>query len=223
LVRVITPRAAHTGTGLMLMAKYGNGFLDSQYENGSDSMLFKMELIYPLSATVDGNPESQKVPQAARDYVGTGITDLGGDKELYRHFFLIENHRNRDDYAGLLSLAKAFSLTGAALESQTRQQMDLDEWMRAFAFEALAGLSDTFHYDNPHNLMIYFRPGDGRALAFLWDMDFCFSRPVKDPFPGTASPNFNKIMGVPANRRAYLGHLDDLITTTYNTAYVSRW
>ncbi len=222
LVRVIAPRAAHTGTGLMLMAKYGNGFLDSQYENGSDGMLFKMELAYPLSATVDGNPESQKVPQAG-EVVGTDITDLGSDKELYRHFFMIENHRNRDDYSGLISLAKAFSLTGTAQESQTQQRMDLDEWMRIFAFEALAGLSDTFHYDNPHNLMLYFRPGDNRGLAFLWDMDFCFSRSVNDPFPGTASPNFNKIMAVPANRRAYFGHLHDLITTTYNTTYMSRW
>ena len=222
LVRIIAPRAAHTGTGLMLMAKYGKGFLDSQYENGSDGMLFKMELVYPLSATLDGNPESQKVPQAA-DVIGTDLTDLGSDKELYRHFFLIENHRDRDDYSGMISLAKALNLTGATLESQTRLRLDPNEWMRAFAFEALIGVSDTFSYDNPHNFMIYFRPADGRALAFLWDMDFCFNRAVSEPFPGAASRNMNKLFALPANRRAYFGHLNDLITTTYNRTYAARW
>src|SRR5438270_373572 len=63
LVRFIAPRTQHTGSGLLLMAKYGDEFLDTQYLNGGDGQEFKLELIYYPLTTTDGSPQSLKLPQ----------------------------------------------------------------------------------------------------------------------------------------------------------------
>lgn len=220
LVRFIAPRSQHTGTGLLLMAKYDDEFLDTQYANGSDGGQFKLELIYYPLTTVDGTAQGAKLPQPD-DVIGTDIRDLGEDKEAYRWNFLIENNRDRDDYAPLITLARAFSLSGATLDLATQQLMDVDEWMRAFAMKSLSGDADTYSQGYPHNLIIYFRPDDGKALAFLWDADFSWTRAVSAPLIG--SDNIGRIISLPNNRRLYYGHLNDLITTTFNTAYMAPW
>ena len=221
LVRIFTPRNAENSTGLLILAKYGDEFLDTQYANGGDGNLFKIELIYSPSTTVNGNVQGAKVPQPD-DVVGTDFQDLGDDKESYRWNFLNENNHVRDDYSQLIALAKSHSLSGAALDARSRQVMDINEWMRAFAFESLAGVRDTYTYDNLHNFVVYFPPGDPKALAFLWDMDFGFVGATGDPLFGSAA-NLQKINQLPANLRLFQWHLLDLINSTYNTAYLSRW
>ena len=134
---------------------------------------------------------------------------LGDDKESYRWNFLNENNHVRDDYSQLIALAKSHSLSGAALDARSRQVMDINEWMRAFAFESLAGVRDTYTYDNLHNFVVYFPPGDPKALAFLWDMDFGFVGATGDPLFGSAA-NLQKIIQLPANLRLFQWHLLDL-------------
>src|SRR5437762_9164832 len=220
LVRFLAPLNQHTGSGLLLTAKYGDEFLDTQYPNGGEGQEFKLELIYYPLSTTDGNPQSPKLPEPDQ-VVGTDIQNRGANKEAYRWFFLIENHRAADDYTPLINLAKTFSLSGSALDGQTQQFMDVDEWMRAFAMKSLSGDVDTYSQGYPHNLIIYFRPEDGRALAFLWDMDFSWTRAVSAPLIG--SDNIGKIISLPNNRRLFYAHLNDLITTTFNTTYLAPW
>src|SRR5258705_9626340 len=99
--------------------------------------------------------------------------------------------------------------------------MDVDEWMRAFAMKTLTGDVDTYSLGLPHNLIIYFRPEDGKALAFLWDMDFSWTREVNASLIG--GDNIGKIISLPNNRRLFYTHLNDLITTTFNTTYLAPW
>jgi hypothetical protein len=204
----------------MLMAKYDDEFLDTQYTNGSEGGQFKLELIYYPLTTVDGSPQNAKLPQPD-DVIGTDIRNLGDEKEAYRWNFLIENNRDRDEYAPLINLAKAFSLSGTPLDAATQQLMDVDEWMRAFAMKSLSGDADTYSQGYPHNFILYFRPEDGKALAFLWDADFSWTRSASAPLIG--GDNIGKIVSLPNNRRLYYGHLNDLITTTFNTTYMTLW
>ena len=173
------------------MAKYGDEFLDTQYLNGSDGKEFKLELIYCPQSTVDGNVQSLKLPQPD-EVIGTDIRDRGNSKEAYRWNFLIENNRDHDDYLPLINLAKTFSLSGSSLDARTQQLMDVDEWMRAFAMKTLTGDVDTYSLGLQHNLIIYFRPEDGKALAFLWDMDFSWTRAVNASLIG--SDNMGRII-----------------------------
>ena len=107
------------------------------------------------------------------------------------------------------------------LDTQTQLFMDADEWMRAFAMKSLSGDVDTYGQGLPHNLVLYFRPEDGKALAFLWDMDFAWTRAVNAPLIG--GDNIGKIISLPNNRRLFYAHLNDLITTTFNTTYLASW
>ena len=220
LVRFIAPLNQHTGPGLLLMAKYGDEFLDTQYLNGGDGQEFKLELIYYPLTTTDGSPQSLKLPQPD-DVIGTDIQDRGNEQEAYRWNFLIENNRDADDYRPMMSLAKAFSLSGSTLDSQSQRLMDVDEWMRVFAMKTLSGDVDTYSQGYPHNLILYFRPEDGKALAFLWDMDFSWTRAVNASLYGGA--NIAKIISLPNNRRLFYAHLNDIITTTFNTSYMAPW
>ncbi len=223
LTQIFAPSSAEDTTALLLMAKYGDVFLDSQYPNGSDGEMYKLELIYYPTNTVDGNPQSPKLPQP--DLVlGTDIQDLGNSAEAYRWNLLKENHVATDNYAPMIALAKAFSLTGPALNTQMQQLMDVDEWMRAVAFLGLIGVNDMFTYGNKHNFIIYVRPEDNKAMAFLWDMDFSFVAATNQAFPGSASPNAYKLITtIPDNLRRYYWHLMDLSDITGNSTYMGQW
>lgn len=220
LVRIIPPRADLTGPVLLILAKYGDVFLDSQFANGSDGDLFKLELIYfPLTTT--GGAEGFKLPQPD-DIVPVRYSDLGTDPEAYRWFFLRENNRDRDDFGRVAGLWKALTLSGTALDEASERLMNVDTWLRAIAFQSLFGMVDTYPYDNPHNFMVYFRPEDGRALPFLWDMDYNFGAGATSPLNRTGA-NLSRLVALPGNLRRYYGHLLDMTQSTFNAAYLGPW
>ncbi len=220
LVHVITPRAQDNSTGLMMMAKYGDVFLDSQYENGNDGDLFKLELIYFPLSTVDGNVQSFKLPNPD-DVLGVDFQELGADQESYRWNYLKENNQGGDRWDQMMAVAKMFSLTGTNIDAPSQRLLDVNEWCRAFAMESLFGIADSYGFGLGHNFIVYTRPEDGKTLAFPWDMDFDFWNSTSAPL--LPSANVTKIFNLPANQRLFYSHLYDLTTTTYNTAYMSRW
>ncbi len=76
-------------------------------------------------------PKSEVVPPvrragaAARRSCRRGVDGWGGDSQI-------------------ILVSKMFSLNGAALDAQSRQLIDVSEWMRALAVESLAGVADTY-------------------------------------------------------------------------------
>ncbi len=112
------------------------------------------------------------------------ISDVGNFKETYRYNFIIKNHRDEDDYSQFIALAKPWSLSGAALDAQTQQLMDLEEWMSAYAIVSLSGVGDMYTFGNNHNQMTYIRSDNHKAIYLPWDMDFSFSRGDNCPSRG---------------------------------------
>jgi len=222
LCQVFAPRAQEDGTGLLILAKYSDEYLDSQYKDGGDGELFKLELIYYPTTTLTGDVQSYKLPDPD-DVKGTDIKDLGNDPESYRWTFLKENATDRNHYAQMVALAKAFSLTGTALDTQMKQLMDVDEWMRGVALISLIGASDIYFNGNSHNAIFYFRPEDGKAMLFPWDMDYAFVQATNVAFPASGSPNSLKLVNLPGNLHAYYSHLYDLSLVTGDAAYMGRW
>jgi hypothetical protein len=222
ICHVLAPRAQENSTGLLILAKYGDVYLDSQYPNGGSGNLFKIELIYYPLSTADGTQQGWKLPQPD-DVLGTDFQDLGNSKESYRWNFLNENNHTLDDYSQMMNVAKTFSFSGDALNAMSQQTLDVNQWMRVFAFESIAGIGDTYGVGGglPHNFMVYIRPDNLKCLALPWDMDFgYYFGPTAALLP---TGNVGKIAALPANQRLFYGHLLDLITTTCNSAYVSRW
>jgi hypothetical protein len=222
LVQVFAPRAQEDSTGLLRMSAFDGDYFDGLFSRGSDGNRYKLELIYYPTTTVNGDPQAPKLPQPD-DVLNVEIQNAGNDPENYRWDFIQENHADADDYSQLIALNKAFSLTGAALETQTTQLLDVDEWMRALAFKAFTGDVDTFTYGLNHNWKVYFRPADGKALGLLWDMDFSFVQAINYAPLGSGSANTYKIAKLPNNYRRFYNHLLDLSTTTVNAAYLRPW
>ncbi|GMV42452.1 MAG: hypothetical protein AMXMBFR64_41680 [Myxococcales bacterium] len=217
LVRVLAPRDVHTGPAELQLARFGGLFLDNQFEDGGDGTLYEYELVYYPVTTDDGTPQGLKLPQPDQ-VVGAPVADLGDDKERYRYTFAIDNNRWRDDYAGLIAFTKVFGQGGALL--QVGAVIDVDQWLRAFAFATLSGCVDNYASGAAHNAQLYVRPADGRVLYFPHDLDFY---PGSPNAPVVGASDLGKLLGSPQNRRLYYGHLWDITETSYNDAYMSHW
>ena len=213
-IKVLAPQDRHTKSAILQMARYGDVFLDSQFKDGSDGNMYEYELVYsPNTADAEGN----KLPNP--DGVnGVRISDLGDDKERYRWFFLKKNNRARDDFSDIIAYNKKFTQSGAAFEDGLEAVVDVDAWLRGMAYAVLSGAGDNAAAGSQHNGMYYGRP-DGRIIFFPHDMDFSFST-NRTIF---ANPECAKLTADAGRRRIYLGHLHDIISTTYNNDYMSAW
>jgi hypothetical protein len=224
LVHVLAPNPAHNRTALLIMAGYGDEFLGSQFENGAQGTVFRLDIAYVPNGTVDRKPESPKVPfpyshpQPTKD-----LQDLGDDKELYRTHLQIRNNREADDYSRIILASQALSLNGPALLDAAEPLIDIDQWARVFALQSLTGAADVYTRGGlHHNINFYVRPRDQRIVALPWDWDFAFTASATQPLIGIES-NTGKLLNVPSIRRLVHGHLLDIITTTFNNEYLDRW
>ncbi len=219
LAHVLTPRPEHVGPAHLQMARFGDLLLDFQFEKGGDGTLFEYELIYYPLTTDTGTPEGNKLPQLD-SVVGVPIQDLGTDEEAYRMPFIIKNNRWRDDYRGLMQFAKVFGASGSAFDMNIDNAIDVDQWLRAFAFGTLSGTVDNYAAGSQHNGNFYVRPSDGRVLYFPHDLDFYGGSPNS---PVVASGDLAKLIANPVRQRAYYGHLYDILSSSYNGTYMTYW
>ncbi len=221
LAYAIVPTSTQNGPVLLQMAGYENEFLDETYTNGSDGSLFEYEIIYYQQQTVNGNPESLKLT-VPNGVIGTSITNLGNDSDKYRWNFQLKNNRDADDYSGLIAMAQTFSLTGSAFLSAVSSVIDVDQWLRTFAAANLMGIGDTYLTGgNKHNVMFYQRPSDGKMLMLPYDWDVCFTGSTTAGL--VLNSDLSKLLASPDYQHAYYGHLQDIINTSANAAYLSSW
>lgn len=221
IIELFSHIPGNAGPARISLAHYNDIFLGSQWENGTDGTLFNMEGIRVAMATDNNTPEGIKLPFPVDWVSNYDITDLGNDPEQYRFTTTIRNNRARDDYSAYIAMAKAFSLSGSALQNRVPEVMDVDEWMRMFALLSLFGIGDTYTQGNPHNINFYVRPSDSRVLAFPYDWDFFFAMDSSAPLWGDS--NLSKIIALPVYTRVFHGHLLDLIETSFSTTYLQYW
>ncbi len=221
LIQVITPTGTtHTRPAVLQMARYDDVFLDSQFENGSDGMLFEYDFVYfPQSADGSGN----KLPQGD-GISGLQIRDNGDDKERYRFYLLKKNNRDADDFTPIIDYCKQMSKSGASFNDTVDEVVDVDGWLRGMAYGVLSGAGDNTAAGTGHNGM-YYAHLDGRILYLPHDMDFAFSNTRSIYANGECAKlaNSNSTPGNAQRRRIYFGHLNDIITTTWNDAYMGLW
>jgi hypothetical protein len=219
LFHIITPRDEHTGSAEAELTRYSDLYLDSQYENGSDGDLYEYELIYFPTTTNDGTPEGLKRPQPD-DVAGTTFRNLGDNKEDYRWTFLIRNNRDKDDYTRIMEWSAAMATGATTFNDVIGEFVDVDQWLRAFAFSTITGHGDNYGADgSQHNLQLYVRPSDNRVLFFPHDLDAFFDQ--RRPLIG--NPDLRKFIRLPDNEHMYYGHVHDMIQTTFNADYMSYW
>ncbi len=219
LIHVYATRDEHTGPAELQLARFGDQLLSFQFDDGGDGSLYEYELIYYPTTTTDGSPESPKLPQPDL-VVGTPITGLGEDKEAWRLVYTLKNNRGDDDYSNLMTFAQAFGAAGDDFAAQMETYMDVDQWLRAFAFSILADPVDNYGTGSAHNAQFYVRPMDGRVLFFPHDLDFYGAAPQNAV---ASSPDLQKLIASPVHARLFYGHVHDIIQRSYNGDYMAHW
>jgi hypothetical protein len=218
LVHLIAPRDEHTGPAELQLDRFTNLVLDAQFPDGADGVLHDYELIYYPFTTLSGRPDGQKLPQPD-GVIGTALTDLGPDKEAYRWNFGLQNHAREDDFAGIIGLCQTFALPDDAMRLAAPSVIDVDQWLRAFAFATLAGATDNYAVGSQHNAAFYLRPDDGLALYFPHDLDFVDGGML----PVVGNNDLARLIADPVWHRTYYQHLEDLLERAYAPAAVDRW
>ena len=217
MIRVIAPFNRHTESA-MLFPRHEDEYVETAFEDGGDGQMYELELIYyPTTANAFGykNPNPDSVNTAV------DIMDMGDDKELYRYNFIKKNNRYEDDYSDFINVAKAWSRPNEELDAVAPLVMDVDQWMRAWALVTLSGVGDSYTFGNNHNLLMYFRPDDGRMIAFPWDMDFSFNRAATSGLIGDR--NLSRIIARRPFLRLFYAHVQEIIESVYHTDYMNYW
>lgn len=214
-----TPRAAEGNRRAQLkLQRFNNGYLEEAYEDGGDGPLFKQELIYYPTSTVDGNPESLKNAYSA--VLDTEIRTFGASPDGYRFNYIPQNNQDRDDFERIMALGQAFGSPASTLYANTSSVIDSDNWMRVYALHALIGLADTYNSGLAHNIQLYVRPSDRRVLLFPWDQDHAFYYAPTSSIYGGGSHRLAAVINLPANRRLFGGHLRHLCRLAFNNAFL---
>ncbi len=221
LARFIHVLPGYNSSCQLRLTGFEKEYLDSTWPDGGDGRMYELESLRFSSSTADGTVDGTKLP--GQGYANPELQDRGDDKEAYRWNWLLSNQRDEDDFGPAMSVAKLFSMTGTAFDTAAKTRLDVDQWLRAMAYQTLVGPGDAIYTGgNIHNIRFYARPHDGRMLYMPWDWDSVWQRGTTASL--VAGGNVARVVTVTAhNQRQYLCHVHDIVTTTFNTAYMSRW
>ena len=233
IVNLESPTGAISGIGILNLARYGDIYLDSQFEDGSDGNVFNLELLYKPTSTIGGVEDLKRLtrPQLTTADGQPDFTSYGSDAEAYRYNFQLENNRAEDDFSGLIEFLGTFDLDGDALYEKAIEVLDLDQFVRTFTANSIVGTNDTYSRQanpnnptshNEHNLRLFENPEDGKFLALPWDLDRSFQLGVNDTLAGTFG-TLAKLFALPQVERLFYGHAEDIITNVYTSSYVTTW
>jgi PKD repeat protein len=217
---LVAPRSSENGPALVMMSKYSSVFRRTQYPGDSGGTTYKNDLIYYPTTTVGGDPEGLKRPQPDV-VVGSDLRDLGDDKESYRWTFLMESNVRRDDYSRFIDLCKVMSSSSSGLGDRMEEVLDIDEATRMYAVHTLCGISDSWWFGFPHNVMFFELENEGRFVILGWDDDVAFTRGTTSALWG--GPNLARLYSIPKYQRLFYGHLKDIVDDFYSTALMRRW
>ncbi len=213
------PLTSYNRLAQLKLARFNNNYLDSIYEGAdAEGSLYKQELIYYPTATVDGNPESLK--NAYNQVREIDIRSLGPSVDSYRFTYLLQNHTDRDDFGRIMNMGTAFDSPAGTLYANSFAAIDTDNWMRVLAMNSLVGLLDTYNMGLAHNMMFYARPSDGRVLLMPWDQDHGFYTATNANIFGIGSHRVAAIVALAQNRRLYCKHLLNFCETGFRNDYL---
>ncbi|MCB0034237.1 MAG: lamin tail domain-containing protein, partial [Anaerolineales bacterium] len=219
VVNLMPAKEALTTRAQLVLGGYVDNVMDAQYEDGSSGPQYKLEYIYRTTSTVGGSPEGLKIAQNGVNAL-PGIQNRGNNPEAYRWNYLMRNNHFENDYQPLIDFIQAADQPTNDFLADIESVIEVDEWLRAFAFLATINMTDHYYNAQHHNSIFYALPSDQRLHLLIWDTDF---------FEGSATNPVNKniqlekLLADPIYARIFYGHLDDFLTVSYNNGYLDQW
>ncbi len=194
--------------------------LDSYFPNDSDGQLYKTNNWN--ESPDNGNSVTGSEPNILRHY------DSGGQHKLarYRWNWRPRAARSANEFDPLFGLIDAVNIptNNPGYSTAIESVIDIENWMRTFAFHDLCSYWDAFGNPNHKNTYLY-KPEFGRWTQFTWDMDVglgVFGDPTTAAlFPATVDTRVDALQAFVPFRRIYWRTITDAFGTFFSGAGVN--
>ena len=113
LVRLVGPLDDKNSPAKLRLANFDRVYLESQFENGNESIIFEKAMAYRLRGVTAGSVKNAFPYFHPHDFIWD-IRDMGDDKDAYRVLWQPKTHRDRDDFSRVVTINQAFSLNSDA-------------------------------------------------------------------------------------------------------------
>jgi hypothetical protein len=201
----------------------GGAYLEANYPNDTAGRLLKTSRWDEFSDTgaVIAGPTNSLSP-----FTTTG----GGYKTARYRWSWRMRSDNENDYTDFFNLVTAANTVGTGYVGAVNNVVDMDQWMRNFAFADMCAYWDTFGNTNAKNAYIY-KPVTGRWQVFTNDLDVGIGADINASNPPAASPLFaagidppvQRMYDTPAFIRSYWCALQKSLGTFFSgTAITNR-
>ncbi len=136
---------------------------------------------------------------------------------------------NENDYTDFFNLVTAANTVGTPYVNAVNNVVDMDQWMRNFAFADMCAYWDTFGNPNAKNAYIY-KPVTGRWQVFTNDLDVGIGADINTANPPATSPLFaagidapvQRMYDTPAFIRSYWCALQKSLGTFFSGAAITN-
>jgi hypothetical protein len=198
----------------------GQAVVDSFFPADNNGQLYKTNNW--TEGADNANSTSSGEPNILRHF------DTAGQHKLarYRWNWRPRASRSANSFDPLFALIDAVntSTSSSGYQSAVEAVVDVENWMRTFAFHDLCSYWDGFGNPNHKNTYLY-KPQTGGWAQFTWDMDVglgVFNDPVNAPlFPGTVDTRVDQLQAFPAFRRIYWRAISEAFSTFFSGSAVT--
>ena len=180
-----------------------NGQYAERFENkGTRPDLYKIEDWFEFQD--DGTSFSNVDASLQRFSSPPGVANAPLKAARYRWSFrkrAVQDSAN--NFTNLFNLVETMNATGSGYPSRVFSTVDVDQWMRTFAFERIVGNWDSYGMGRGKNMYAYKRDGTTWKL-FPWDVDFALDGGGNGPTDalwGAGDPVINRMFDDFAMRR----------------------
>lgn len=167
-------RESISGSGLFVYEdcqKPGGDFLKCFVPNDTEGELFKLDDGFEFNDAGDSFDRDNGDPGATIE----NFTSLGAKKVArYRwHWRGRAYHGTANDYTNVFALVDAANLpnNSSAYAPQVDNILDVEEALRTWVVERIAGNWDSYGYNRGKNMYAY-KPEQGKWMFLVWDIDF---------------------------------------------------
>ncbi len=188
--------------------------IDSYFPNDNNGHLYKSNNW--IESPDDANSVDSSEPNILRHY------DSGGQHKLarYRWNWRPRAARSVNEFDDLFALIDAVNTTGGTYQATIEDLIDVENWMRTFAFHDLCSYWDAFGNWNHKNTYLY-KPTSGRWTQFTWDMDVGLGVFLDFPnyplFPATIDPKVDAMQAFLPFRRIYWRAISEALGSFFSS------
>ncbi len=161
--------------------------------------------------------------------VGNAALDYRGPlPDPYRLDYFKKTNAQEDDFSDIAELSLVFDLaTDAVFPTLISKVIDVDQWMRFFAFHNVLGnLEGGIYLDAGDDYFLYHRDYDDRFMILPWDLDSTYSDAGQDVFRQNVDA-VRRLVRNPTFVRLYYAAigdaLDDPFTLPSMRRAIDRW